>query len=166
MDDYNWKEDICEIYLNETKQCCCEHAYHNLWEFGQRHPIEIPIWWTNHKYPKEDNELYLNTDEYHEKYNKYTNELCLCCETKLLELNTYRCSDCGCFLCGKCFLRGRYCDKEAQYCYSCRRFGYNKNCLFRNLFYYHTTYSTIEEYEKAYPLRILRNDWMNASWYY
>ena len=169
--------NACKFYLTDsyTDECCCAKAYHASYKFGEgakkgRKPIYID------NSPDEDIEVSPDEqDHYNEKYNKYTGESCLCCNTQLLELNTHHCSECGCFLCASCTIRGKfgmdsyYIEYEGveEYCYNCRRFGFEKNCLFWNTFY-DTKYIffSIEEYETVCGSYYLYDDWYNAACYY
>lgn len=76
-------------------------------------------------------------------------ERCLCCDAKVPADLVERCEECNCVLCDRCFVNGRY--WETKLCYSCRRFGFEKNAH-----YY------FPRFEKMSPYL----DWMEAAWYY
>lgn len=110
--------ELCHYELRTPDQgCICSGALHNMWEFGAREKMEA--------------------DAVHgDRVGS-----CLCCEEVVYQCNENRCDDCGCLLCHKCFVRGRYdCGELSnvnvdikfgiRYCYSCRRFGYLKNELY------------------------------------
>lgn len=173
MSDY-YMQKLCKFYLDDSHtDCCCSVVYHNLFKFGEDAIHNKSIRYVDIS-PDEGIEVSPDEQEiYNEKYNKYTGEVCLCCDAKLLELNTHRCSECGCFLCVNCTIRGRYgrsaCFDEdiEEYCYNCRRFGFEKNCLFWNTFHYREhTFFSIAEYEIIYTAGLLYEDWLKASYYY
>lgn len=163
----------CEFVLRiEDEECICNKAHHNLFNFGnygknKASDMFISYYYFNDEIDDQDYELFLNPWTVHEKYNNYTNEECLCCKIKLLKLNTYTCDDCGCYICGNCFIQGRYSD--IKYCYNCRKFGYEKNIWF------YTSYHQSKSVTKS--IEIIKNaewyykdtgdyDWGMASWYY
>lgn len=112
---------------------------------------------------------------YHEQINPWTDNFCLCCEKRLLRLNVYQCSDCFCYLCGNCFIVGRYScaydpsDPETEkYCWSCRSFGKEKNIWFyagrkfRESYLY--GFSTLEEWISKYYFDG-RSDMITGVWF-
>lgn len=88
--------------------------------------------------------------EYDSEFNKWTGESCLCCETQLLEKNSFNCMDCGCYLCGNCFIHGRHFDWGNLLCFNCRKFGHNKNI----------------EYWSKTSVYNAYDDWWKATWDY
>lgn len=162
----------CVFYLrNDIENCCCAIACHNCFDFGFYHDIFVDIYIDNDTYIK------INTCALHETYNKSIGEKCLCCEKDLFQLNNYNCSECGCFLCNQCFLRGRYSDEDAQYCYNCRKFGSEKNSYYwtNNILAKYSKYPHIakkfnnnvcKNIHEWFDLYDSEDDWMSASWYY
>jgi len=159
-------DDPCYFELRLQKQeCICSGARHNMWQFGT--PLELEI-------------------DSQDKIGQ-----CLCCETLVYKSNKNMCHDCGCILCHKCFVRGRYDGGELsniehgsiRYCYLCRRFGYLKNELYWTSNAEHLWVNandqrwsgtshieisicdneTIENWSKRY---CSNEDWQQASWYY
>lgn len=99
--------------------------------------------------------------DFHEQINPWTDNYCLCCEKRLLRLNVYQCSDCFCYLCGNCFIVGRYSasyspsDSDTEkYCWSCRSFGKEKNIWFQAGRKFRDSYlygfTTLEEWISKY----------------
>ena len=54
------------------------------------------------------------------------NVKCLCCDEQ--KEKGFVCDECGCELCNKCTVTGKYCEKIL--CQRCKFFGYEKNSFF------------------------------------
>lgn len=90
---------------------------------------------------------------------------CLCCERQVYSFNETLCDCCGCRLCHRCWVHGRYdtgilSDNygSVRFCYCCRQFGFLKNYTF-----WFTPKNGVEEWNDIYLANI---DWLDAAWYY
>lgn len=149
---------LCNVSLRTSEErCICHKASHNIFRFGKEsRSADIDTG---------DGYEVINPDLFDEVKNPFTGETCLCCDAKLVKYGINNCDTCGCFLCHRCFVHGRYGDEIL--CFNCRRFGLRKNIYYQlGLTLSRSSEKNNEWYMNDIYFGGSCEDWQDASWYY
>lgn len=168
INEYIYFDDVNCIDISYD---CCNVPHYKL--FNKQNSLLTDEDLYKLTYNEEEYKLYKSIENTEQKYFKgckcdycfYKSNLeldiyntCFCCKKKVYTNDIGECSDCGSILCYKCYVRGRYHDKEdGTFCYECRKFGFNKN----SKFYYNEKLTYRDS-----KIITRDDDWDKASWYY